>query len=56
MREVSIFDISGKLLYNNKKVENTEFQISNFQSGNQVLIVKVTLENGNIITKKIVFN
>ncbi|WP_433814239.1 T9SS sorting signal type C domain-containing protein [Flavobacterium johnsoniae] len=56
MREVSIFDISGKLLYNNKKVENTEYQISNFQSGNQVLIVKVTLENGNIITKKIVFN
>jgi hypothetical protein len=56
MREVSIFDISGKLLYNNKKVENTEFQVSNFQSGNQVLIVKVTLHNGNIITKKIVFN
>jgi len=55
MREVSIFDVSGKLLYNNKKVENTELQISNFQSGNQVLIVKVTLENGNMITKKIIF-
>ncbi|MCP2028220.1 hypothetical protein L1276_003388 [Flavobacterium sp. HSC-32F16] len=56
MKEVSIFDVSGKLLYNNKKIDNAELQISNFQSGNQVLIVKVTLGNGNIVTKKIVFN
>ncbi len=56
IKEVSIFDISGKLLYNNKKVDNNELQISNFQSGNQVLILKVTLENGKIETRKIVFN
>ena len=56
MKEVSIFDISGKLLYNNKKVQSNELHISQFQSGDQVLILKVSLENGNIITKKIIFN
>jgi hypothetical protein len=53
--EVSIFDLSGKLLYNNKKVGTTELQISNLQSGNQVLLVKVILANGNITTRKVIF-
>ncbi|WP_456315060.1 Ig-like domain-containing protein [Pseudomonas shirazensis] len=54
--EVSIFDITGKILYNKKKVDTTELQISNLQAGNQVLLVKVTLENGYVISKKIIFN
>ncbi|WP_084538612.1 T9SS sorting signal type C domain-containing protein [Flavobacterium defluvii] len=56
IKEVSIYDIAGKLIYNNKKIENTEFQISNLQSGNQVLIVKITLDNGKTTTKKITFH
>lgn len=56
IKEVSIFDISGKLIYNNRKIENTELQISNLQSGDQVLIVKVTLENGKTTTRKITFH
>ncbi|MFC6264132.1 T9SS sorting signal type C domain-containing protein [Flavobacterium panici] len=56
IKEVSIFDISGKLIYNNKKIENTELQIPNLQSGDQVLIVKVTLENGKTTTRKITFH
>ncbi|MDR6762802.1 hypothetical protein J2Y38_003020 [Flavobacterium sp. 2755] len=56
IKEVSIFDISGKLIYNNKKIENTELQIPNLQSGDQVLIVKVTFENGKTATRKITFH
>ncbi|WP_343695966.1 T9SS sorting signal type C domain-containing protein [Flavobacterium sp.] len=56
IKEVSIFDIGGKLIYNNKKIENTELQISNLQSGNQILIVKVTLDNGKTATRKITFH
>ena len=56
IKEVSVFDITGKLLYNKKKVGNNELQIQNLQSGNQVLLVKITLENNSTVTKKIIFN
>jgi autotransporter-associated beta strand protein len=55
IKEVTIFDINGKLLYNKKKVGSTELQISNLQAANQVLLVKVTLENEFTATKKIIF-
>ncbi|WP_264553054.1 Ig-like domain-containing protein [Flavobacterium sp. N2038] len=54
IKEVSVYDITGKLLYDKKKVNSTELQLSNLQSGNQVLIVKVTLDNDFIVSKKIV--
>ncbi|KUJ61455.1 hypothetical protein AR687_12265 [Flavobacteriaceae bacterium CRH] len=56
IKEVTIYDISGKLLYSKKKVGTTELQIQNLQSSNQVLLVKVTLENNFTTTKKIIFN
>lgn len=55
IKEVTIFDINGKLLYDKKKVGSTELQISNLQAANQVLLVKVILENGFTTTRKIVF-
>ncbi|MFB3386397.1 LamG-like jellyroll fold domain-containing protein [Flavobacterium sp. LAR06] len=55
IKEVTIFDINGKLLYDKKKVGSTELQISNLQAANQVLLVKVMLENGFTTTKKIIF-
>jgi heat shock protein HslJ len=55
IKEVTIFDINGKLLYDKKKISSTELQVSNLQVGNQVLLVKVILENGFTTTKKIVF-
>ncbi|WP_281231474.1 T9SS sorting signal type C domain-containing protein [Flavobacterium gelatinilyticum] len=55
IQEVSIYDVSGKLIYNTKKVEAPELQISDFKSADQVLLVKVTLNNGNTTTRKIVF-
>ncbi|TDO84057.1 hypothetical protein EV143_101502 [Flavobacterium chryseum] len=56
IKEVSIYDVSGKLLYNKKKVGNTELQIQNLQVANQVLLVKVTLDNNFTAAKKIIFN
>jgi hypothetical protein len=56
IKEVTIFDVSGKLLYNKKKVGSTELQIQNLPSANQVLLVKVTLDNNFTATKKIIFN
>ncbi|SDZ35445.1 hypothetical protein SAMN05444397_105343 [Flavobacterium aquidurense] len=55
IKEITIFDINGKQLYNKKKVGSTELSISNLQAANQVLLVKVTLENDYVVTKKIIF-
>jgi hypothetical protein len=55
IKEVSIFDVSGKLLYNKKKAGTTELQIPNLQAANQVLLVKVTLDNNYTTAKKIIF-
>ncbi|SNS01324.1 tandem-95 repeat protein [Flavobacterium sp. ov086] len=56
IKEVSIYDINGQLLYNKKKIGTAELQIPNLQSSNQVLLVKVTLDNDYLTTKKIIFN
>ena len=55
IKEVSVFDITGKQLYNKKKVRAKELNISNLEASHQVLMVKVTLNNEFTETKKVVF-
>lgn len=55
IREVMIYDVSGKAIYTKKKIENTESEINLSFIGNQLLLVKTILENGNATTNKIVF-
>jgi len=56
IKEVLVYDGTGKLIYNKKKVEAAELQISNIQSVNQLLVVKVILEDDSVSTKKIILN
>jgi hypothetical protein len=55
IKEVTIYDVNGKLLYNKKKIASTDLQVSNLQAANQVLLVKVILENEFTTTRKIIF-
>lgn len=55
LKQVSVFDAAGKLLYIVQKIEKAELEISSIESGSQVLFVKTILNNGNTITKKILF-
>ncbi|MCC9017582.1 LamG-like jellyroll fold domain-containing protein [Flavobacterium lipolyticum] len=55
IKEVIVYDVSGKMLYHKKKVGNTELQIQNLPSSNQVLLVKVTLANDFTTTRKVIF-
>ncbi|MDQ1166507.1 MULTISPECIES: T9SS sorting signal type C domain-containing protein [unclassified Flavobacterium] len=55
LNEVSVFDIAGKLLYNKQNIGESELEISSIQSGPQILLVKTTLDDGHIITKKVLF-
>lgn len=51
---VAVYDILGRELVKKSGVDSNEFTFVNVSNVNQALIVKVTLENGQVVTKKIV--
>lgn len=53
--EVVIYDVLGRILINSKKVNTNEFAASNLSPTQTTLIVKVTLENGTVVTKKVIY-
>ncbi|WP_202700459.1 T9SS sorting signal type C domain-containing protein [Flavobacterium sp. UGB4466] len=55
IKEVVVYDVSGKMLYHKKKVGNTELLIQNLPSSNQVLLVKVALASDFTTTRKVIF-
>ncbi|MCV2486844.1 T9SS sorting signal type C domain-containing protein, partial [Flavobacterium sp. SH_e] len=56
IKEVNIYNIGAQLLYSKNKVNASELQIANLHSTDQVILVKVTLENGYTFTKKAIFS
>ncbi|PXY44564.1 hypothetical protein DMB68_13945 [Flavobacterium hydrophilum] len=54
MNKVSIYDISGKLIYNDSDISSSEVVISNLKFKNEVLLIKILLANNHIINKKII--
>ncbi|PKH66906.1 hypothetical protein CXF59_13395 [Flavobacterium sp. ALD4] len=53
--KVMVYDVSGKLIKEKKKIENTELILSGINASEQVFIVKVFLINGTTISKKIIY-
>jgi len=53
---VTVFDMLGRTLYNKSGVDNTEFATSEIEAAQQVVIVNVTLDNQQVISKKIMMN
>ena len=55
LSKVFIYDISGKQLYQKQNIGNLELSIQHLAFAEQVLLVKVVLENGYTTTKKLIF-
>jgi hypothetical protein len=53
--KVAIYDLLGRQLFKKEKVNNNELAIPNFVSSQQMLLVKVSLQNGQTITRKIMY-
>lgn len=53
--KVFIYDVAGKQLYRKSNVKNSKLIIENLHSGNQVLLIKIVLENETSVTRKIIF-
>ena len=52
---VYIYDISGKLLYKKKQITDKQVIINNLSISNQVIFVKIILENEHVKTVKSIF-
>lgn len=55
IHSVTIFDSTGRLLYNKTNVDTSEILISDIAKNNQLLLVQVENDNGVTVTKKIIF-
>ena len=53
--EIVVYDLLGRLLFKKDKVNSNEFSIINLISNAQTLLVKVNLQNGQTVTRKIVY-
>ncbi|AWH84650.1 hypothetical protein HYN59_05730 [Flavobacterium album] len=56
IKSVTVYDTLGRVLYNNGNVNAAEFVTPNIDSAQQVVIVKMVLENQQVISKKIMMN
>lgn len=54
IQEVTVFDILGRQLFQAKNIGSNNFVTSDISMSQQALIVKIKLESGTIITRKIV--
>lgn len=52
---VMVYDLLGRQLFQKDKVNSTEFSVLNLISNSETLLVKVTLQNGEIVTRKILY-
>ena len=55
INSITIYDVLGRTLYQNENVNHTQTTIHALIENQQALLVKVKLNNGQIINKKIVF-
>lgn len=53
IKKVTVYDVLGRQIFENNNINKKDYNVSQL-TGNQNLIVKITLETGEIISKKIV--
>lgn len=56
IEKVQIFDLLGRNLFDAKDIHSGQFKTADLNMPTQVIIVKVSLDNSKVVTKKILFN
>lgn len=51
---IKVYDLQGKLVAEQKNVDATATTVKDLKAANQVLVVKVTSQDGSVVTKKVV--
>lgn len=55
INNVTVYDVVGKKLLEIDAIQQKQITISQLKPTTNILLVKVTLENGNVITKKVIY-
>ena len=55
IKRVTVFDLIGRKVFDKEAVNSNEFRTSTITLNKQMVIVKVTLTNGQIISKKVLY-
>ena len=55
IKQVTVFDLLGKKVFEKTTINSNEFRSSTIGFNQQIGIVKVTLANGQVISKKVIF-
>ena len=55
IKDIVVFDVLGRFVYTKNNINAQDFFINDLNINNQALIVKITLENNQVIVKKILF-
>jgi hypothetical protein len=53
--KVTIYDLLGRQIYKKTKLDTNDFLVTDFVSSHQTLLVKIALQNGKTVTKKVVY-
>jgi hypothetical protein len=53
--KVIVYDLLGRQIFKKEKVNSNELTLNNLNFSQQIVLVKVTLQNGHSVTKKIVY-
>jgi hypothetical protein len=56
IKSITIYDVQGKIIYQNNTVNSFEFVSSGLTATQQMLIVSLQLEGGQVVSKKIMMN
>ncbi|MFV8365718.1 T9SS sorting signal type C domain-containing protein [Flavobacterium sp. XS1P27] len=55
IKRITVFDLLGRKVFDKEAINSNEFSISNSTLNKQIVIVKVILTNGNVISKKVTY-
>lgn len=55
IKAVTVYDVSGRVIAEKKNISEKATVLSNVRPVQNTLIVKVTLENGRVVTKKVIY-
>ncbi|MGX7666981.1 GEVED domain-containing protein [Flavobacterium pedocola] len=55
IKEIAVYDILGKLIVEKNDINDNNFTVNNLAPTMSTLVVKITLENGVVVSKKVIF-
>lgn len=53
--KVAVFDLLGRAIFDAKAIDGNDFVINTIAAVNQALLIQVTLQNGVVITRKLIY-